>query len=822
MIYFDTESVGLHGMTVLIQYAEDDGPIILHEVWKEPVHKTLRLIEWFCENEVCLFNATFDWFHINKLYNIFRLIASDWIPEEHIEAIVSVEADARDGVAVKPKACLDLMLFARKGPLQVLMNRKDIRIKRIPDILALPLAKELDKRLHFDPIFFAKRKKYQEGQWQVEDGKNKPGFKDVVLKFKPSVRLKDLAKHVLKIEDLNLYKDVGVASHFNPAECGWSPFAASMKGYSSPKTKGKKPWPQVIKYFIKHWHTHKEGRTYAEMDVELLRLLRVHFGNPPAGDDDSELACMVGATRWKGYTVDIEKIKKLREDILYKAQSAPTAPSHVWEWLKPVMSEFEILAMEGTTNKAALTDLSRLTITCPECKGTNQREIDTIRVKCDCVKGQVRHPAAIRASTILEARTAKKEVKDLYDKLIQAGRMHADFNIIGAKSSRMSGASQLNAQAINKEKRVRECFTLAHSGQELDGGDFESFEVVILIAVYQDHEMQKQLQELRDCHKCETTGQCYECFDCAGKGKIKDKITGKTFTCDKCDGKRVLTTLNLCHNCKGKLKVETKIHAIIGQQFYPQFTYEEIVDSSGTDQDYYTKSKSGFFAWIYGGTEYTLSKKLDVGKAYGKAAMESIGKRFKITGQRRNQVVKMFEAMTQEQAYGKIEWKEPADYIEEPILGHRRYFTLENQTRKTLFELAEKPPEEWQKLQMEVQRRINGPAQKVSGAVQSALFGAAFQIQGQVQRAAQNHEIQSAGAKITKHVQRKIWELQPSGIHPFVVMPLNCHDELMVPHNPKYKEQLKQVVDETINHFKERVPLLSIDWKSKMGSWAEK
>jgi hypothetical protein len=826
MIYFDSETIGLHGMMVLLQYAKDDGPIILHEPWKVPIGETLRLIEWMAEDEVCAFNLKFDAFHVNKLYNIFRLLPGDWIPEEHIEEIAAIEADARDGLCWKPKACLDLMLFARKGPLQVLMGRKPIRIKKVPECLAYPLAKELDKRLSFDPIFFAKRKKYQEGQWQVDDRKDDPDFKDVVLKFKTSTALKDIAKHVLKLEDLSYFQDIAVSRHLNPAEVGWAPFAKVLEEYQDKKTKGRKPWPKLIKYHIHHWHTHKEAREYASKDVELLRLLRSHFGNPPAGDDDSELACMVGAVRWKGFAIDVEAMKELRENLLYKAKSAPLAPRAVWDYLKPVLGEAERLSMGGSTRKQLLEDLTKLEIICPDCQASGFKEIDNgstlIKVKCDCVGGKVRHPAGIRAQEVLDARIANYQVHNLYDKLILAERLHADLKVIGTLSSRMAGDSNLNVQAINKEKSVRRCFTFADQGKVLCGGDFKSFEVVIAIAVYDDPDLKREVETLRDCHKCESSGQSYYCFQCEGKGKVKDKNTGKKYTCPKCDGNKILTELNLCYLCKGKLKVETKIHALMGTLFYPHLTYEQIVDSDGSEQDYYTKSKSGFFAWLYAGTEYTLKKRLGVTEANAAKAIESITKRFRTVGKKRANVVNMFRAMTQPVPYGPIHWKEPADFIEEPVLGHRRYATLENQICKTLYEMAQKPPVAWRKFQSSVQRRSSGPAQTVSGAVQSALFGAAFQIQSRTERAMLNHEIQSAGAKITKRLQRNVWDVQPTGVNPFVVAPLNLHDELNTVCDPNYVDKVSQVVHDTVEFFKDKVPMLAIEWKTNMGSWAEK
>ena len=71
MIFLDTETCGFTGPIVLIQWAEGDGHVHIHEVWHEPVSETLSLIERLCDDTVCAFNLSFDWFHINNLYNLF-------------------------------------------------------------------------------------------------------------------------------------------------------------------------------------------------------------------------------------------------------------------------------------------------------------------------------------------------------------------------------------------------------------------------------------------------------------------------------------------------------------------------------------------------------------------------------------------------------------------------------------------------------------------------------------------------------------------------------------------------------------------------------
>ena len=49
-LYADTETCGLHSMPVLLQYAVEDGPITLHEIWRQPIRKTLSTIEWMLEH----------------------------------------------------------------------------------------------------------------------------------------------------------------------------------------------------------------------------------------------------------------------------------------------------------------------------------------------------------------------------------------------------------------------------------------------------------------------------------------------------------------------------------------------------------------------------------------------------------------------------------------------------------------------------------------------------------------------------------------------------------------------------------------------------
>jgi DNA polymerase I-like protein with 3'-5' exonuclease and polymerase domains len=167
----------------------------------------------------------------------------------------------------------------------------------------------------------------------------------------------------------------------------------------------------------------------------------------------------------------------------------------------------------------------------------------------------------------------------------------------------------------------------------------------------------------------------------------------------------------------------------------------------------------------------------------------------------------------------KIEWNEPADYIES-MFGFRRYFTLENRITNALFELAQTPPPAWKAMNFRVTRRDR--EQTGMGATQSALYGAAFALQASNERAAKNHEIQSSGAQITKKVQRDIWDLQPSGIGPWQVILMNIHDEVLSVTNPALVSKVKEVVDNSVESFRPKVPLIKMDWKAGLTNWGEK
>jgi len=89
-------------------------------------------------------------------------------------------------------------------------------------------------------------------------------------------------------------------------------------------------------------------------------------------------------------------------------------------------------------------------------------------------------------------------------------------------------------------------------------------------------------------------------------------------------------------------------------------------------------------------------------------------------------------------------------------------------------------------------------------------------------RSAANHEIQSPGAQITKHVQRRVWDLQPTGVNKWLVAPMQVHDEIAVISTPDLIDPVASVIQESVKVFQPQVPLIAMEWKKDIANWGEK
>jgi len=783
----DTETCGFHGLATLIQWAFEDGDIHLHNLWDVPVRDTLELIEKFCGHTCTFFNSSYDWFHLAKIYTAWRLLPPDALPVNlPVLQVAQAELEGRDGPCLKPKNTFDLMLHSQKGKFQTLMSRHEIRVTKVPTPLALALATHLEGLIKLDGILFAAKKNPNAPKWGVyerikkgKDDEIDPFFSDVCLKFKPARGLKYLAQHCLGLDpEFHSFKDVYPARDHVLAEVGYAPAALLVSDKKDWKVrKGDKvlgySWPQVIHRDVRHWRENEEARRYARDDVKYTRMLDEYFEVPEAGDDDSVLACMVAAVRWHGFTIDAEEVTKLLGESSKVLEASPVninKPSEVKRYVREVMDDTEAVLIDKSTKKANLEKIRDEYIVDPD--DTEDGKELCIRclgegcVRCSTLGYLTPGPtlASDRAREVLKAKSAAKEI-ELYKKLLLAGRFHASFKVIGTLSSRMSGGDGLNAQGIKGSDTVRSAFPLKWEGKKLCGGDFDGFEVTLADAVFQDAKLRKDL------------------------------LAGKS------------------------------IHTMMARQIYPDKTEDQIKASKGFkdggDIDMYTRGKQAVFATLYGGDANTINKKLSIPKKVAEAAFDGFQDKYPGMRTAREKVAEEFEALKQhgDVGTGKISYKAPAEYVE-TFLGFRRYFTIENKIAKALYALAHDVPKAWRKLTFKVVRRDR--EQTPAGAISSALYGAAFQIQAANVRAANNHLIQSPGAVITKHLQRRIWDHQPCGIGEWIAAPINIHDEVLVVSEPSHIDAITDTVIEVVESYRDRVPLIGMDWVKSMENWAGK
>ena len=719
----DTEGTGLVSPIVLIQYRQGGkGKIHLHEVWKKPARDTLKLIDRFMAAGIRGWRLTHDHFHFQRTHNVLSLLPLDRPPTA--EGWCAVEWEALKGPCVKPATACDVLLHAQRGKWQTLMNRENIKIRRVPRPLAEPLRQYLQETIQLDAILFNKRENGYE--WQVVDDPDDMDFPDVVLRFGAIMGLKAVASHVRGEH----CPDLPVEKSRLAEENLWDPL-------------GSRDWVRVLPYHIGHWNTNPRARKYAMDDVAYTDEVWESLGSPPSGDIDSILACQVASARWRGFAVDQKAVEALLAESTTRMEAFPRSPQAVLHGLKSRCSDVEALSIENTTGV------------------TLERIGGQWSDKTQLWTGgwPVKHKAVPFARGVIRARTAEKE-RDAARKL-QGRRLHPDAKIMGTFTGRFAGAGGFNYTGLSDS--VKQCLTLADGSLPvLDGGDAWSFEVCIAAAVYKDKKLTAALRK-------------------------------------------------------------HKMHALFAAHVL-EMRYEDIYDDEHdkpVNKPIYQQGKVALLAKMYGAQDPKLASifGIPVGQVRtGSAAMDEDYPGIKRATMR---IERDFSAMVQVKDRGRIEWREPKQRVDS-MFGYSRDFSLEWKIAKALYEVAQNPPESLRVDGGLVQRR-SGRTQTIGGATQTALFACAFGTQATIQRAAKNHEIQATGAKITKEVQGDIWELQPSGVHPWVVQPLNEHDSVMVSTTRKLAgKPIDNIVQATVGRFREQVPLLRIDWKTNIPNWRAK
>lgn len=786
----------------------------------------MRLIEMFVDGRVVAHNLRFDWFHLSKWYNMCQWLLTrahvepEHVPSQHsLGLMAQAEWESQYGPCLKPVAAVDTWLLASKGEAQsALMDTKAIYVRRVPIGVSDVLCAELNKATDLPWILFDGKNDTSQ-RWTVTDntdrrtGEVDPYWKDIKITFKPSKGLKALAVYLCGHETPAKFDDIAPAAF--PAEEGFAPFAMLLSSQSKEwlyPVRKKQPdgkytvklvptWPGLIHQHIAHWETDREAQEYAEDDIHMLRKLYEFFGSLES-DDDGMVACQVASVRLRGFDINVEGVEKLREESLKVVESAKlnvNSPKQVAGYVAEALDSMEQLMLkDGCDQKVidaikiefSLTEIEECYCepeqrdTCPRCEGRGEvgptGQCDDCGGSGEAANGKKckrcdgtgfsddrKMPVVLRVEHIESVRKHTKRV-ELCSKLLLARRAYPDFNVIGTKSGRMSGASGLNFHGVDHSDDVRSLFTLAGPSNGswecpngtplvLSAGDYASQELAIAATTMNDDDL------------------------------MADMKSGKS------------------------------LHGLFGESAY-ETTYEDIIENKADGR--YGKSKGGVYAILYGGTFETVAKNMGIEVSVAEAAYNRLVAKYPGMGNTRKKITDRFSSMHQD-GDGKIEYRDPPEKFIESVFGFRRYFETEYSIQRMILSVIKNMPQQWKDIELKVERK-EGKLQSMSGAICSALYGAAFSIQNKIIRASNNHVIQSTGRHLTVGMQVAVWTIQPQGIHPFRLTLMSIHDELAVVCPAHVVPEVNAVIEEKVNEQCQTVPLICIEWFNGNKSWAEK
>ena len=791
--FIDTETVGFHGVPVTIQWADGDGPVNLHHIWLHPMGETVDLIERFVDGLVVFHNARFDWFHLSKIYHMFSSAMSKYGDVLPLNLDLAFWADAefesQNGPCLKPRACVDTLLLASRCDQQsYLMNSKPVWIRRVPVGLAEPLRALLESRSQGLPwIMFAKRAKPDSPRWGISDCKDENGnidlsFKDLKLSFSPSKTLKHLAAYLCGHNVKHKFEDIAYAK--SPAEEGYAPFVKLLTDASRDWLyDGEPTWPVLLRDHVAHWSDDANAQEYALDDITMLRKLYEYFGSPEE-DQDSLLACQVASVRLRGFSVDLEGVRERMSEslkIVHTAKLNVNSPKQVVGYVAEALDSMEQFILADGCDQKVIDEIKQeCTLdereTCPcveedeESIFEDGEDIDSIETSITRVDGVCQRcggtgyvgpgpmPVVERVEHIELVRRHKKRI-ELFDKLLLAKRAYPDFNVIGTKSGRMSGAGGLNFHGVDHSEEVRSLFTLADPGMVLSAGDYSSQELAIAATTMNDDDL------------------------------MHDMESGKS------------------------------LHGMFAAELFDT-TYEDIME---TKDERYGKGKSAVYLTLYGGTFETLARNCGVEVKVAERAYNKMVQKYPQMGSTRKAITMKFAALTTGPDGHSQFKQPKEKFINSIFGFKRHFdaeYEVQKIVWDTMNSLPEEWRNLTLKVQRD--RRNRERMQTITSAILSAMYGACHSIQNQIIRASNNHVIQSTGRELTVGMQAHVWSLQPQGIHPFKLWLMSIHDELAVVSPENMVEPVRQAVIEKVEEQRKMVPLTSIEWFTNNESWAEK
>lgn len=457
ILWLDTETVGLNGPLMRIQYAVNDGPIVFIDHPFSDHAANMALAELFQDRNLVLvaYNASFDVHFIYK-----------WLHEQFYKLPLSSESRP-----VKPMLCrvLDLQIPAMlHGPFRQFAfskgkSRSVARVRRIPrkaaDLVRDRVLKEL--------------RKHVPSEFQILTGthecKGQPDLCTLSFSVDGRATLKAHARHY-GAETLSLPDFWPLVPR--ELEKPWLP-------YYEPET--YRPYvEQCLKVMA---DPNSPFHIYTRLDIWFLRLLASELlkttGKAEVADlidHHSDCVHAVAYTRYHGFEVDRTVLERTRSFYAAKVDAAQAAI--------------------GTCDLKSSKQRLELLRSVDPLVGASNRKVLELLAKSD-------RPSAPIARSMLDFGMYRQRLLQV-EKVLESktGRAHPDLRVMGTATGRMAGTSGLNWQGIaqaqkNSEGQIVGLRAAMGCGW---GGDFEALEVTIAAAAYNDAQLQADLDAGVDLH----------------------------------------------------------------------------------------------------------------------------------------------------------------------------------------------------------------------------------------------------------------------------------------------------------------------------------
>lgn len=513
-VYVDTETMGFQGLCFLIQFSTDDNPRTIHiiRVLKESPQHVCALLNALVQKILVFHNATFDLFHLAKLYTISTRIPSYSFDEIWAaEAVFRItETSYEDRLATLygfyPSAVVDTMLVAQHSlPLAdeflggtnfELYNFPYNCIGQLKDAFSSAVAWQyLLKAQGVNDDLIAHFAMHDRIVIQVKNSKKKSNA--TALKLNPDkyavtisisyngrgiFSLKGLAK-AYRYTDTDSITDFEFLNSFPRLE----ELNKSRSKYHAPTIASRDLYDSLY-YYCRAGYTSTKFLEYAVRDILLLHFVAGNLSDEsnfsPALQADLSLLPYFANLRLYGIKVDkticANNRQTLSQDFnrqVLKLEKAspkldkPSSSSCCLKWLRSIlvtnkgMTETEALEAVPNTEKKTLNRLTSRIKDVEEFK-------DFIEYKR--IEGVLKHMPGDTDS------------------------LFPEYTVYGTVTGRMT-CSRPNAQQMPKDEFARSIF-VPPASYALTIGDFDQLELRILAYLFNVSVLKKAFADNRDPH----------------------------------------------------------------------------------------------------------------------------------------------------------------------------------------------------------------------------------------------------------------------------------------------------------------------------------